>query len=288
MRLVILLAIDCLSVILATLAALALRENFQLQQERLIEFFPYVVATFGAALAVFSLTGVNRTVWRFCGQSDYIRVAAAVAATVAGALGLCFAYNRLDGVARSLPVLQFLTCTAFLTVTRVVHRFSHERRHLRRASASLLQPMTVDRSVQTILIVGVNRLAEIYLEAAAEMAPGQIRIAGLLGRAGRHTGRPGRLVATYPVLGTPETIETVLDSLEVHGVCVDRIVVATDFNSLSAEAQEALIGAERSRNLELRFIGPDLGLDFENQTPAGLSPSPEGESWARRQDCAKF
>ena len=120
--------------LLATLFALFLRENFEFALNRFTEFLPYLLATLAIALAVFPVAGLNRSLWRFSSLHDHLTVTAAVAATVAGAVGLAFVYNRLDGVARSLPFLQFLTCTAFLTGARVLHRLVHEARRDRKGA----------------------------------------------------------------------------------------------------------------------------------------------------------
>src|SRR5262249_16755865 len=86
----------------------------------------------------------------------------------------------------------------------------------------------------------------------------------LVGCADRHTGW---LAAAQPVLGMPEDIGNILDRLEVHGVVVDRIVVAVPFWSLSPAARQALLLAESARNIQLRFLAKDLNLDFENREP---------------------
>ena len=267
------LAIDCVSVILATIAALFLRENFQVSGDRLQALLPYLLATVVVAAPAFSLAGLNRSIWRFSTLSDLVRVTCTMAATVAGTVGVAFAFDRLDGVARSLPILQFLTGTTFLIVTRLTHKLGHEFSHRRKAAAALLRTGSKEKAGLTVLIVGISRLTEVYLQAAAEMAPGQIRIAGLIGRSVRHAGR---FMATHPVLGSPESIETILDSLEVHGVAVDRIVVATAFKSLSAEARTALLCVERSRNIQLRLLTEDLDLDLEGPEDRGPGPISAG------------
>src|SRR5262249_53303983 len=154
-----------------------------------------------------------------------------------------------EGVARSLPFLQILTAIPFLTGARILHKLAHERRQHHLASAVLLTPHTAE-AIQTVLIVGFSRLAETYLQAVAELAPGKVKIAGIVGRAGRHTGR---LAATQPVLGVPEDIGNILDTLEVHGVTVDRIVIAVPFQSFSPAARQSLLLAESIRNIRLSF-----------------------------------
>jgi lipopolysaccharide/colanic/teichoic acid biosynthesis glycosyltransferase len=108
-----------------------------------------------------------------------------------------------------------------------------------------------------VIIVGINRLTETYIQALAQFGIGNISVAGLLGSTGKHVGR---LLATYPVLGSPEDIESILDGLEVHGINVGRIVVAAPLRELRLEAQDALLRAERSRSITLQFLSEALGL----------------------------
>ena len=226
MRRLVLLALDLSLVCLATLLSLVLRENFEVSSSRFFDFIPYLIATMASAAVVFLVIGLNRTVWRFSSRPDYLRVVAASAAVVVAAVSVTFAYNRLDGVARSLPFLQLLACPALLIGARISHKISHDARQHKKASVAFLQ--LADQEPQSaILIVGISRLTEAYLQAIAEFAPGRIKIAGLLGHADRHVGR---LVATHPVLGVPGEIERILDGLGVHGITIDRIVIASPFN----------------------------------------------------------
>jgi lipopolysaccharide/colanic/teichoic acid biosynthesis glycosyltransferase len=261
MRSSILLFIDVALVIVATLSALLLHDNFEIRSDRAVELLPYVVATVALTLAVWPAAGLNRTVWRFSGLPDYLRLTGAMAATAVGAVAATFAYNRLEGVARSLPFLQFLAGTAFLMGVRVLHKLSYEIRQHRKASAAFLQ-LPDEVPLETVLIVGISRLTEVYLQAVAELTPHCVRIAGLIGRSDRHAGR---LVATQPVLGVPENIAQILDNLAVHGIQVDRIVVTTAFKALSAKAQEALLSAERHRRIKIHFLAETMGLEFKQR-----------------------
>ncbi len=270
MRRAVLLTADIALMLVATLTAFILRENFEVLASRLLEFLPYLAATAAASCVVFAGASLNRTVWRFSGLPDYLRVTSAVAAVAFSATAMAFAYNRLDGVARSLPVLQILAGTACMTGARVLHRLTHAAQQERKAATALLEFSDRPREF-TVLIVGISRLTEVYLRAAAELVPGRLRIAGLVARHHRHAGR---LVANYPVLGIPEDIEEILNGLDVHGIHADSIVVATLFESLSLEAREALLNVERSRNITLHFLAENLGLGER------ALPAPEGR---RRQ-----
>ncbi len=271
MRRLVLLMVDVSLVSTATLLALVLRENFDVKLDRFLDFIPYLTATVAMASAIFLTVRLNRAVWRFSSQLEYLRVAAAVTAVVVGAVATTFAYNRLDGVARSLPLIQLLVCVAFLIGVRVLHKLAHEGRQHRKASATLLQPADT-APVMTVLVVGISRLTETYLQAIAELSPGRIKVAGLVGQADRHVGR---LVATHPVLGVTQDIDHILDGLELHGINIGRIVVASSFEALSAAERDALLSVERSRGISVRFLAEDLGFDLKAHTPkqsSALSP----------------
>ena len=265
MRRSVLLIVDIVLMLAATLLAILLRHNLEFSVGRIIEHLPYLASTAASALIVFPAADINRTVWRFSSLPDYLRVTAAIAAAIFGAVAIAFAYNRLEGVGRSLPFLQLMAGTAFLIGARVLHKLIHLARHERKASAAFLD-MTHEAPALTVLIAGVSRLTEIYIQAAAELFPGRIRIAGLLGRSDRQVGR---LIAAHPILGVPEDIEAVLESLEVHGINVDRIVVASTFGELSPEVRDALLRVERSRSITLQFLAEDLGFDPDGRDATG-------------------
>ena len=258
MRGLILLSVDVALILLATLLAFVLRENFEIPGKLFAEFAPYLLATLIAALAVFPLAGLNRSMWRFSSVSDNLAVNAAVAIVVAGTASLAFAYNRLDGIPRSLPLLQYFTGAALLTGARALHRLAHELSHARKNAPALLKPLPENRRATAGLVLGVTRLAEAYLRAAAELTPKQIRIAGIVSSKERHAGR---YFATHKILGHPEDLFEILDTLQVHGVRIDFIAVAVPFQSLSAKAQAVLTAAEQERSIELRFLAEGWGLD---------------------------
>src|SRR6185503_11431409 len=106
MHRVVLLLIDLTLVVASTVLALFLRDNLELSPQRLEQLLPYLAITTAVAAPILVLTGLNRTLWRFSSMSDYVRIALAVVAIVLIALGLGFVLTRMEGVARSLPILQ--------------------------------------------------------------------------------------------------------------------------------------------------------------------------------------
>ena len=256
-----LLLLDVCLVLLSTIIALALRENFTLTEDRIQASLPYLGATFLSAVVLIPAAGLNASIWRFCGMYDYLRVAGVLIAISVGAVSLSFSYHRLEGVARSLPFLQVLVGTAVLVGARVLHRLSHARQQVWKKSGVRPQ-MPAQSSELTVLVLGVTRLTEAYVRALAEFAPGRVNVAGMVCLRDRQVGR---LVSNYPILGMADDVESIIDTLEVHGVNVDRIVVAVPFRSLSSETKGALTRLERRRSVSLQYLCEIVGLEEEGE-----------------------
>jgi lipopolysaccharide/colanic/teichoic acid biosynthesis glycosyltransferase len=240
-----LVAIDASLVVLATVFALIVRDNLEISIDRIWNLLPYIGMTVAVAVPVSSISGLNRSIWRLSFMSDYLRVFAAVVITVLGAVALGFVVNRLDGVARSLPILQGVFMLFAMVGVRVLARLRHSARVGPREKSPITKAL---RPREHVVIVGLNRITELYLRAVAEFAADDVKIVGILEPNDRHNGR---FVHGVAVLGKPEAVLTILRNLEVHGVLVDRIVVTSTFRRLSTAAQEALLEVERSSNIEL-------------------------------------
>jgi lipopolysaccharide/colanic/teichoic acid biosynthesis glycosyltransferase len=72
--------------------------------------------------------------------------------------------------------------------------------------------------------------------------------------------RVGLSLLSHRVLGTPEQVAEVLRNLDVHGVFVDRIVIATRLEALSPKAQQALRAVAQTRTIPVDFLDETLGL----------------------------
>ena len=181
---------------------------------------------------------------------------------VLGAVAIGFAVNRLDGVARAVPMIQGLLIVSFLVGSRVLTRLSYDRR-VRSAPAH-----HSDR-IETVLVIGLNKLAELYVQCVAELNAGRVRIAGLLGEG----GRVGLSVHSHPVLGTPEQVSSTLRRLELHGVFVDRILVAVPRDDLSLAVQEALSQIQQTTTICIEYLAERMGIQSPPAGPVVAKPA---------------
>lgn len=257
-----LLLIDLALIAVATAFSLALRENFDISPERLADTLPYLLCTLASAAVFFPALGAHRHVWGFSNMSDYLRIVAATVATIISAVTLGFVFNRLDGVARALPLLQGLLTVFVLVGARVLARLGR-----RSSDASARPAVPVVSRCRTVLVVGVGDLGGLYLAAVSRHAPDRIRIAGFLDQDGRHIGRS---VHGYPVLGAAQDVVELMRDLQLHGVFVDAIVVAEEFDALPSSAQSALLELEAESDLPLEFLVDRLGLADGPMEPSSL------------------
>ncbi len=249
----VLLLVDLTLVAVATLFALLLRENLEPSWAKALQIAPYLALTLLAAAPVLLAAGLNRSLWRFSSLVDYLRVAMAVLAIILLAVALGFLLNRMEGVSRSLPILQGLLMVCALIGVRVAMRLRHATRDRAPRVAQ-----SISRPHETVLVVGLNAVTELFLRSVEEFAGDRVKVAGLLGRGERHRNR---LLRLHPVLGIPEEVGSVLADLEVHGVLVDRIVITTKLDELSPAAREALLDAERRSDIQLDFFSERVVLN---------------------------
>lgn len=250
--------LDAFLILLASFAAILLRDSLEFSAARLLELAPYLVSTIIASTVVLPLFGVNRGIWRFSGAPDYVRIAISLLVIVFASVVMAFAYNRLDGVPRSVPFLHFYLGLTFMAGARILYR---KHRASRQTGRQAMTPLMVGDAPapETLLLIGLSPLTEAYLQSVAELAPRRFQVAGVLGHSHRHVGR---LVGAHKVLGTPEQLEQVLFELDVNGIVVDRLVVTASFASLSPPARKAIAEVEQAGAVKVQYLSEDLGFEL--------------------------
>ena len=262
--------VDLFLIGLATLSAQLLRDSFETRPEQIVGLLTYVGLTLAAAIPCLALFKLNHSIWRLSAMPDYLNVLGAAIATVAAAVGLGFLVNRLDGVARSLPVIQAYLIVFALVGARVLARL----RHLGRGKSPAPPPHHLT-GPENILVVGINPITDLFLRSIAEYAAGQTQVIGLLATTEAQTGR---LVQRHEILGTPEQIANVLLDLEVHGVPMSRVVVTVPFANLTPEARSALQEVEEGSGITVEYFADYICGGQRSGRIAAASPLPHNKA----------
>jgi FlaA1/EpsC-like NDP-sugar epimerase len=111
-----------LKIALATFGAQLLRDYFETRPDQFLALLPYLGATVAIALPVVTVLGLNKSIWRLSSMADYLCAAIATVAILTGTVDLGFTFNRLEGVARTLPILQAALVLCALVGVRVISR----------------------------------------------------------------------------------------------------------------------------------------------------------------------
>ncbi len=232
-------------VLLATLCAIVLRTDLNLPSPDFVRYIPYLGTTAAIAFTAIAVSGIDRGFWRFASLHDVITVICVAAIIAISTPTIIFAYNRLEGIARTIPIIQLLLIAVFLLTPQLVARYmSRVKRR-----AQLFDPPPVDDpATQTALIVGITVMAELYLTSLAEVDDRTLRVVGVVGT---RADDVGRFMNRYPILGTIDDIDHVMSDLVVHGVTVNRIVVAVPLSSLSPKVRDLLHRLRDQRGIVL-------------------------------------
>jgi len=274
MRPIILLLLDLLAVIGAAIAALLLRDNLEFSLQRLEDLLPYIFFSAVAAATVLPIVGTSRGFWHYSTFNDFLRIVLAAFLIVLAATSVTFAYNRLDGLARAVPVLHLILIIAVMSALRAIMRMHHAVR-LR----PKIEP-TLDGSpdAENVLLVGVNVIAELFVRSAREFSPDSIQVVGVLGANDRHRGR---LMHGVSILGRPDDLSIVLRQLEVHGVSVRRIVVTAPLSELTPAARDVLREVEDGSSIVVDYFSERVGFMERqgSQSPATPHAAKDDMDW---------
>jgi len=251
--------VDLFLVAAAVLLTVFVRDNLEFIPQHYTAVLPYLAATIASAIVIFPISGGVARAWRFSTLEDYIRLTVTCILIVVCALAWGFAFNRLEGIARSLPILQGLFSVFLLVGARVIRRVYYSNRKQQPSHLSL----PVLGGHETVLVIGLTRLSDLYVRSVAEFAPLSVRIAGFLDNKSKNAATS---VHQSKVLGVPEDVDRITADLRAQGVIVDKIIVAVPFDTLSSKTKIALNTLENSSSVKIRVLCEILELDAIEDT----------------------
>lgn len=171
----------------------------------------YAVSSALASIVLLWWMGVSRAIWCYFVISDASKAFQAIGLGIGVGLIAGFADNRLEGIARSIPFIQLaLQGIMFVAVRNVAQKMFTTKKE------PPAKPLGV-------LVVGCNRTAEAYIRAVDLLSAGTLEIAGILSE---HTSMVGLTLRGKKILGTVGQAQDVVKTLRVHGIDLDKIVIA--------------------------------------------------------------
>lgn len=156
------------------------------------------------AAVVFLSLRMYRGIWRYASMNDLVTLAKAVTVLMLIFSLEMFFFFRLEGIPRSLPVINWFVLLAMLGGPRFVYRMLKDRRFDWHLDLNATQKIPV-------LLVGAGDEAELFIRAAARSNTSPYRPVGIVSEDPR---RVGRQIHNVGVLGTVSDIESIVANLK--------------------------------------------------------------------------
>lgn len=225
------------------LAAYLLRDGAILRPNGTIT---YCGVAFLTSLLVFQWFRTSSPISRFYSIRDAFELIKACALIAALSAVASFVLTRLEEAPRSIPVLHFMLLASGLLGARFLLRLRGTRRETRTYHA-------VGQSAH-VLIIGATRLAWFFSKMLEELAPGEYQIVAILDQRPRLRHRS---LNGYPIIGAPADLEKVIADYALHGVRIDKVVVAEEPKDLPEPTWNEICRVRDVLNIGLEVL-PDL------------------------------
>jgi lipopolysaccharide/colanic/teichoic acid biosynthesis glycosyltransferase len=219
--------------------------------------------SFAACLVAFAAFRLHQQLPRYFGIKDALAIAKATVFAEFIIFFAMFFMTRLDGVPRSTLVIHALLISGGLILSRLLIRLIR--------TDSTIQSEAGAADAEHIVLIGANGISAAFVRLLDSIAPGKRHVVAVLDDSPRLKGRS---MAGIAVAGSIGHLASLIDEFKVHGVRIDRVLVAGSQESLPALTMEAVRSICADEELALDFL-PDLFGMGSRQEPAMSKPSPE-------------
>jgi lipopolysaccharide/colanic/teichoic acid biosynthesis glycosyltransferase len=212
-----------------------------------------VTGRYSLVSLVFSVVGlqvfrIDDSIPRYMTVGDLLDIAKAVFSGQLMTTIVLFTGTRLDGIPRSIPVIQAVLLGAGLVAYKGVLNVREGRRR------KIDQPRHASKNV---IFIGLNEWSALVVKFLKTQVPERWRVIALLDHEARWIGRS---VHGVQVLGPPNELEAVIEEFEMHGVRTDRVVMGSETEELSQRALADIQEICERRDLDLVFMPRFLPL----------------------------
>jgi lipopolysaccharide/colanic/teichoic acid biosynthesis glycosyltransferase len=207
----------------------------------------YCALSTGFSVVAFVAFGLRNTVTRHFSAHEALDIAEAVLFAELLTYGFLFTLTRLDGIPRSVPLYHGLLLAGGLVFIRIVTRGGSDEG----------RAIDYQSRYERIIVIGANRLAASFISMLRAYAPHRQGVVAVLDE---KSAAIGRALSGVQILGTPQELDAIVGEFAVHGVHVDRVILAGDTDLLSSAALHDVERVCKKRHLELSYLPRMLGL----------------------------
>jgi lipopolysaccharide/colanic/teichoic acid biosynthesis glycosyltransferase len=210
----------------------------------------YCGIAFFVSLLVFQWFQTSSPISRFYSIRDAFELIKACVLIAALSAALSFVLTRLEEAPRSIPILHFMLLASGLLGARLLLRLLQTRRETGQPGSAA--------KVDHVLIIEASRLAWFFSKMVEELAPGGYQIVAILDERPRLKHRS---LNGYPIIGTPSELERVVADYAMHGVRIDKVVVAAQPEDLTEIAWREVSRVCREQHIGLEVLPERLMVE---------------------------
>lgn len=182
------------------------------------ELFLWTSLFTAVAAAVFASMRLYRGIWRYASLADMVAITKAVAVASLIFLPLMFLLTRLQGLPRSVVIINGFVLIGALGGPRILYRIFKDR------SVDAVLSRDGHRRVP-VLLVGAGDGAELFIRATRQRPAAGYGVVGIIDDKG---GRIGRNIHGVDVMGGLDEIGPIVERLSRRGRQPERIVITTE------------------------------------------------------------
>lgn len=203
----------------------------------------YCGIAFFVSLLVFQWFQTSSPIARFYSIRDAFELIKACVVIAALSALASFLLTRLQEAPRSIPILHFMLLAFGLLGARILLRLRDTQRQTSTFNAT--------GKAEHVIIIEASRLAWFFTKMVEELAPGGYQIVAILDEQAKLKHRS---LNGYPIIGAPTDLEKVIADYKMHGVHIDKVVVAVDPNELSPTAWSEVSRVCAASNIDLEVL----------------------------------
>jgi len=203
------------------MAALSLVASLYLRiGNDILDYEPKLTAIYVAgftliAAGVFLLTGLYRGIWRFASLPDLFNITRAVSLTVLIFLPIMFILTRLETFPRSILLIDWFVLIALLGGPRLSYRLFKDR-----GLDHILE--RVKHQSVPVLLISAKEGADTFIREMRRDPRAVYHVVGVLADT---PSRVGREIYRVPILGTIDSLETVVERLDRRGKRPQKLLI---------------------------------------------------------------
>jgi lipopolysaccharide/colanic/teichoic acid biosynthesis glycosyltransferase len=252
---------DIFSVLFAAPVALVLRDPNLFGFQHNVEAIIYSAVAFVVGGVIIFAFNLGKNVRGLISLNEVQSVVLAALSAVSVTALTVFSLTRLDFVPRTVPLIHVLVLAALMLTARAIATKRRRRQERRNRVAP--------GETNHILLIGANQLAWSYLRMLNVLDMGRTEVVAILDDNPKLFGRS---ILGYPVLAPPSELSRVVHEYAVHGVRINRVLIAANQRADEPEYWKKFEDDCQISSLSVGFLGDILGVELGQSSPPVDAP----------------